>query len=231
VVGGLDDVVLRANVTGNAIPRRVPQGSMYPSRGEIARWTMRAWNFFVHDQRNTPINYKIQFVISLTRVMEAIGFRRRWALLLNELLHLLIPLVVQARVVGASEWGMHPSAALELSQQVFDDHGFFQLMKHLISIYGTGVTFGDKLDFGWPALRVEILHQCLSLCESLPHPAGVVHFTSLLLSLVENDCSKDKQMHLAGNLPRAIATGRRKGLKVEVDYWDPFTIQNIELLS
>jgi Transport protein Trs120 or TRAPPC9, TRAPP II complex subunit len=177
-----------------------------------------------------PIEYKIHLVISLAQVMEAIGFRRRWALLLNELLHLLIPLVVQARVVGASEWGMHPSAALELSEQIFDDDGLVQLMKRLTSIYGASSTTAYRVDSGWPVLRTDILSQCLGLCESLPHPAGVVHFTSLLLSVVDSYHSKDAQMHLAGNLPRAIATGRRKGINVEVDYWDHFAIQDIELL-
>ena len=227
--GGLDDEALRANVLGIPVDRSESANSMYPPRGQIARWAMRAYGPHL-DHENISVAHKIGIIAGLVQVMGIIGFRRRRAVLLNELLRLCVPHLIQARVLGAAERGLHPNAAIDLVQLVSDDHGLVRLMDSLTEVYGAIIPKDDKSTFGWPVLRAEVLKACIAVCEALPHPAGVARFTSLLFCVSGNIIEKDEQIRLAGNMPRAVATGRKKDLTVEADYWDPFLIENIEVI-
>lgn len=228
VTGDLDYDVLQANVLGMPVEKRQATSNMYPPRGEIARWAMRAWgSHLLHD--SVPISYRIRIISALVHIMGTINFHRKRATLLNELLHLFVPQLVHARVIGASEWGLHPNAAQSLVIQSSEDDGLVDLMESLIKVYGAGVPIDDKPPYGWPALRAHILKECIAFCEALPHPAGVAHFTSLLLTAAADSIDKDEQIRLAGNLPRVAGTSKKRDRIVEADYWDLFVVQNIEI--
>lgn len=230
VTGDLDDDVLRASVLGIPVEANQTTPSMYPPRGEIARWAMRAWGpHLIHE--SVPISYRIRIIAALAHIMGVINFHRKRATLLNELLHLFVPQLVQARVVGASEWGLHPNAAENLVHLSSEDDGLVDLMDSLIQVYGTGVPLDDTPAYGWPSLRAHILKECIAFCEALPHPAGIAHFTSLLFTAAADSIVKDEQIRLAGNLPRVAGSSRKRGKLVEADYWDSFVVQNIEILK
>lgn len=226
--GELDEGVLRANVLGLPVDKNLSAHGMYPPRGEIARWAMRAYGPHL-EHESVSTSHRIDILAGLVQIMGIIGFRRRRATLLNELLLICVPHLIQARVIGAAERGFHPHAAIDLVQQVSDDHGLVGLMESLAEVYGAIATNDDKPKFGWPILRAEVLKACISVCEALPHPAGVARFTSLLFSVSGDSIEKDEQIRLAGNMPRAVATGRKQDLMVEADYWDPFLVENIEV--
>ena len=59
---------------------------------------------------------------------------------------------------------------------------------------------------------------------------GVAHFTSLLFALSGDNVPKDEEIRLAGNLPRAVVTARKRGLTVEANYWDMFVLQAMEVI-
>lgn len=228
--GDLDDPVLQANVLGVPVDSRQSTPSMYPPRGEIARWAMRAWGpHLSHD--SVPMSYRIQIIAALAHIMGTIGFLRKRAMLLNEMLHLVIPQLVQARVVGASESGLHPNAAQSLLHQTADDDGLVSLMDSFIKVYGVGVPLDNRQTSGWPSLRTHILRECIDFCDALPHPAGMARFTSLLFTVAADGIEKDEQIRLAGNLPRIVGASKRSSKMIEVDYWDMFVVQNIEILK
>jgi trafficking protein particle complex subunit 9 len=227
--GDLDDVVLQANVLGIPVDSRQSTPSMYPPRGEIARWAMRAWGpHLTHD--SIPVSHRIRIIAALVHIMGKIGFLRKRATLLNEMLHLFIPQLVQARLVGASESGLHPNAAQSCVHQTTDD-GLVSLMDSLIKVYGVGVPLDDRQTSGWPSLRAHILRECIAFCDALPHPGGVAHFTSLLFMVAADGIEKDEQIRLAGNLPRIVGTSKKRGNMVEADYWDMFVVQNVEIFK
>jgi trafficking protein particle complex subunit 9 len=228
--GDLDDVVLQANVLGIPVDSRQSTPSMYPPRGEIARWAMRAWGpHLTHD--SMPMSHRIRIIAALVHIMGTIGFRRKRATLLNEMLHLFIPQLVQARVIGASESGLHPHAAQSFVHQTTDDDGLVSLMDSLIKVYGVSVPLDDRQTLGWPSLRTHILRECIAFCDALPHPAGIAHFTSLLFTVASDGVGKDEQIRLAGNLARITGESKKRGKTVEADYWDMFVVQNIEILK
>jgi trafficking protein particle complex subunit 9 len=223
----LDANVLQANVLGTPLTRKKGEYSMYPPRGEIARWAMRALGPHI-EQESIPIPYRIGVIACLINVMGSIGFHRRRAILMKELLRLIVPQLVQARVVGASESGLHPSASSTVHQ--FDDNGLISLLESLTKAYGVGIAKDDRSVFGWPSLRNHVLKECILFCEALPHPAGIAHFTSLLFVSAGDELDKEEQIRLASNLPRITANSRKRGTLIEADYWDMFLIQNIEIL-
>ena len=231
ITGGLDDAALRASAFGGIVEQRRSMSSKYPPRGEIARWAMKAWGASPeHD--TIPVSHRIRIIAALMQIMATIGFHRRRAALLSELLHILIPQLVQARVVGASEWGLHPNIAQGvLHDGTGLDDGLVDLMESLAKIYGANVRSDDKPVYGWPSLRAYVLRECIEFCEALSHRAGVAHFTSLLFTVAGDQIDKDEQVRLAGNLPRIAGSSRKKGVLIETDYWDMFLVQNIEIVG
>ena len=228
--GELDSAALRANVLGIPVERNPGAYCMYPPRGEVARWAMRAWG--PHLQIETiPTTLRIRILAALVHIMGTIGFRRRRAALLNQLLHLFIPQLVQARVVGASEYGLHPNAAQPLVSPDSDDDTLVELMDSLTRVYGVDIPNDDRVAYGWADLKSHILKEAISFCEALPHAGGVAHFTSLLFALTGDKIDKDEQIRLAGNLPRIVGTTRKRGQVVEAEYWDLFVVQKIEIIK
>lgn len=229
-IGDLDGLVLRANIFGEKPVCKNSADRRYPPRGEIARWAMRAFTPYFEDEGVLPFSYRLNVIVTLSQVMGSIGFPRKRAILLYELFRLMVPKLIQARVLGAAEWGMHPSAALNLASQGYGDCNIPDLMKSIIAVFGANFsTLNEGTECGWLELKAEVIRQCLTVCEALPHPAGLARFTSLLLSIPGTFIEKEEQIRLAGNLPRATSRARKKGLLVEAEYWDPFVVQKIEL--
>jgi trafficking protein particle complex subunit 9 len=229
VTSGLEDAALRANVLGIQVKKSDMTYSKYPPKGEIARWAMRARSPSI-EHESVPVSYRMSIITSLIHIMGTIGFNRRRAALLTELLHLLIPQLVQARVIRAAEWGLHPIAAQTLVKQLSTDDGLVGLLKSLTDVYGSIIPYDDMSICGWPSLKAFILKECIRFCDSLPSSQGVALFTSLLFAVAGEFIDKDEQIRLAGNLPRVIAVGRRKEMLVEANYWDPFVLQNIDIV-
>jgi trafficking protein particle complex subunit 9 len=230
VTGGLDDVAMQANVLGIRTKQTRSTSIIYPPRGEIARWAMKAWGPHL-DHVSVPKSYRIHIIAALIYVMSVIGFRRKRAALLTELLHLFVPELVQARVVGASESGLHPNIAQGFVQQVRDNDGLIDLMESLVKAYGSDVALDEKSVYGWPFLRVHILKECIAFCEALPHPTGVARFTSLLFTLAGDRISKEEQIHFATNLTHVVGTSKKRGGTIEADYWDAFVVENVEIVK
>lgn len=110
LANGMNEKALENIVVGTPIPTNGPKRNV-PSRMEISTVVMRAY----------PQPIEAMTVLEVTRVLSGIasiygciGMRRRKALISRELLKILIPGLIQARVVGAAEVGVHPAAGLSM---------------------------------------------------------------------------------------------------------------------
>ncbi|KAG0642031.1 TRAPP II complex [Tuber brumale] len=154
VTGGLNDESLDHVIFGKPLPSG-KHLKIIPYKAEISMLVMRGY----------PFPLESLMVLDATRVLSGIasvlgmiGSRRRKALVTRELIKILIPGLIQARVVGAAEVGVHPAAGLSavsggaLGGSPLDlgegdaESGVMELLEDLCRAYGVlpGKKDGDK---------------------------------------------------------------------------------------
>jgi len=113
--GKLDDDALQHLVLNTSLPKTARTSTtrvaILPSRTEITSMLLRAfpsssWETYL------SITERIIILSGIASVFSNLGFHRKKAFVLRELLSTLIPGLVQARKVGAAEMGVHPAAGL-----------------------------------------------------------------------------------------------------------------------
>lgn len=113
--GTLDDDVLQFVVAG--IPFKKPPNLLapriyiHPSRTEIMTMLFRAFPR-PSSQSQLPVVDRAIILGGIASVLGSLGFNRKKALVIRELVSVLIPGLVQARIAGAAEMGVHPAAGL-----------------------------------------------------------------------------------------------------------------------
>jgi hypothetical protein len=272
LANGVSRDALAHVVFGTPIPHKGPRPNA-PSRLEIAEKAMEAY----------PQPIEIMTVLEATKVLSgiasilgAIGMKRRKAFVTRELVKILIPGLIQARVVGAAEAGIHPAAGLsalsgghgsplDLGEGDVES-GILELLEEMCRAYGVLPGFrgenmaeDDELQrptssgtlmlktsvwtkaviaeqeirtFGWPALKIQALRSCMSLCEALPDFQGVLDFTTMLLRMADMELTKEEQVRLSTTISRTVGAARKLGIAgVEADYWDQFLLRDIELVE
>ena len=137
-------------VSCTSIPHKGPKKNI-PSRIDISEVAMQAY----------PQPVEIMTVLEATKVLSgiasihgAIGMKRRKAFVTRELLKILIPGLIQARVVGAAEMGIHPAAGLSAlsggSGSPLDlgegdvESGIMEMLEELCRAYGCLAGLGDE---------------------------------------------------------------------------------------
>ncbi|KAF3931375.1 hypothetical protein ABW19_dt0200042 [Dactylella cylindrospora] len=106
---GLNNHALSHIVLGTPLPPDLGKPQVKGiAKADIASIVMKAY----------PMNLQYLTVVDaasilggMAAVLDKIGFKRKKAMVTRELLKLLVPSLIQARVVGAAESGMHPSAS------------------------------------------------------------------------------------------------------------------------
>lgn len=106
---GLCQLVLKADGTG--VPNLSLPLTTFPTKAELTTILFRAFpspstSSFV------PIEDRTMILAAIASVLSELGYHRKKALVLKELLSALIPALVQARKEGAAEMGFHPAASL-----------------------------------------------------------------------------------------------------------------------
>lgn len=98
--------------------------------------------------------------------------------------------------------------------------------------------------FGSVNVKSDVLRICIRLCEALPDPRGVLHWTSALLrtagpgvapsadsSDVLVTLSREEQLHLASTVAKTVSDAQAVGLKgIEAEYWDEFLVRGVFLV-
>ncbi|RPA87263.1 Trs120-domain-containing protein [Ascobolus immersus RN42] len=157
---GLNGDMLDHIVLGTKLHKRVsaPVSNMkLPTKLEIGSFTMRAYPAFL-DALSVADSSRI--LGGVATIMGAIDFKRRKALVTRDLVRVLIPGLIQARVMGAAEAGVHPAAGLSAS-------------------VASGSSGGSPLELTEPDLEVGIVEMLEDLCASFgiitPTKAGTKH--------------------------------------------------------
>jgi hypothetical protein len=112
--GNLDDNVLGLIVEGKPFSEaanvRQPRLNIHPTRTEIVTNLFRA--FPSTTAENFSLIDRTVILGGIASVLGSLGFNRKKAMVMRELVSVLIPGLVQARKVGAAEMGVHPAAGL-----------------------------------------------------------------------------------------------------------------------
>jgi len=113
--GTLDDAGLQAivlNVDNKSNPSMVPsQLASFPSRAEIAAVLLRALPTPTMD-RLLDMKDRINILAGISSVLAKLGYHRKKAFILRELMIALLPALIQSRKDNAAEMGVHPAANL-----------------------------------------------------------------------------------------------------------------------
>ncbi|KAI4286521.1 MAG: hypothetical protein L6R35_004230, partial [Caloplaca aegaea] len=93
---------------GKAQPSQV---SAFPSKAEITAFLFRSFPSPGTDDSLTVVD-RTRILASIASILGELGYHRKKAYVLKELLRGLIPALVEARKRGAAEMGIHPAASL-----------------------------------------------------------------------------------------------------------------------
>jgi hypothetical protein len=99
--------------------------------------------------------------------------------------------------------------------------------------------------FGSVNVKSDVLRTCISLCEALPDPQGVLHWTSALLrhagpgtapsadsSDVLVTLSREEQLVLSSTIAKTTTDAKAMSLHgIEAEYWDEFLVRGVTLIE
>ncbi|KAI5803120.1 TRAPP II complex [Geopyxis carbonaria] len=105
---GNADAAIAHMVLGKPLNSSGPRKNI-PSRVDISATAMRA---YPNPLESMTVLGATKVLSGIASVLGAVGLNRRKALITRELIKILIPGLIQARVVGAAEVGVHPAAGL-----------------------------------------------------------------------------------------------------------------------
>ena len=106
---GLRQLVLKAN--SNRVRKLSRRLTTFPTKAELTTLLFRAFPG-PSTSNVVPIEDRTMILAAIASVLSELGYHRKKALVLKELLSALIPALVQARKEGAAEMGFHPAASL-----------------------------------------------------------------------------------------------------------------------
>lgn len=113
--GTLDDAGLQAivlNTDDKSTPSLIPsQLASFPSKTDIAALVFRALPTPAMD-RLLDMKDRINIIAGICSVLANLGYHRKKAFILRELMVTLLPALVQSRKDNAAEMGVHPAASL-----------------------------------------------------------------------------------------------------------------------
>lgn len=106
---GLQRIVLNVATAKDAgLTARI---APFPSKAEITTTLFRAFPSPMVDAA-LPVADRIMILAGIASVLSELGYHRKKAIVLRELVSALLPALVQARKDGAAEMGVHPAASL-----------------------------------------------------------------------------------------------------------------------
>ena len=112
--GRLDDNILRHIVLNTKLSKTELEGldaTNISTKPELAALAFRAYPSPLPDS-SLPIADHTTILAGIASVLAELGYHRKKAIILKELMSTLLPALVQARKDGAAEMGVHPAASL-----------------------------------------------------------------------------------------------------------------------
>ena len=114
--GQINDDALQHLVLNTPLPKAARlstiRGANVPSRTEISSMLLKAFPTSSSSVEQLPVAERVIILSGIVSVFSSLGFHRKKAFVLRELLSASIPGLVHARKLGAAEMGVHPAAGL-----------------------------------------------------------------------------------------------------------------------
>ena len=118
---GLQRIVLNENVS---FPSKSPAESRpFLTKAELATLLSRAFPS-MSSTDSVSVDDRISILSGMASVLSELGFYRKRAFIMREMLSVLLPALVQARKYGAAEMGLHPAASILSNNALFGVGGF-----------------------------------------------------------------------------------------------------------
>ncbi|KAL9548722.1 hypothetical protein PS6_006462 [Mucor atramentarius] len=220
------------------------------TRFSIAKWITKIWIMDVDDM---PMIDQINIMTQMSSVLSTIGYHRKSAWFMYETLNRMIPLLIQGRAAMASsspnkkDVGKGDDGILEVLKRICEVYGIggkanyqIVLMEPSVNQYGIEqrVIHQEKTDhavksdivgFGWAALQIDILRECIVISEAIQDHASMLYYTTVLLKNLYQHISKDEQIRLASSIQRIVNISKRSGqVDSNVNYWGFNIVKSIQ---
>ncbi|KAI8647021.1 TRAPP II complex [Parasitella parasitica] len=214
----------------------------------IAKWITKVWIMNIDDM---SLIDQINVMTQMSSVLSTIGYHRKSAWFMYETLNRMTPLLIQGRAAMASSNPNKKSAEK-------GDDGILEVLKRICEVYGIGesnVQDGGTLQilqskfnsqqektdhavksnivgFGWAALQIDILRECIVISEAIQDHASMLYYTTVLLKNLYQHISKDEQIRLASSIQRIVNISKRSGqVDSNVNYWGFNIVKSIQPIA
>ena len=209
------------------------------AKSQLMSFAMRLYEPRLFQQ--VSLKSQIGILWNLAYTFATLGYHRKERFFLRELLTVLTPSMVQARVHDAADKGLHPSTGFLLSETERDGsrtliYGVYDLMEQICESYDVTEEALSRQMYNtstfisrdWISLKILVLRDCILLSESIPDIDAIVSFHISLLRLARTHMSHEDQNRIKNGLIRAINLGKRIGRPAKEGlYWDPYLLQII----
>ncbi|MCJ1385121.1 hypothetical protein MMC17_008240 [Xylographa soralifera] len=125
--GSLDDQGLQLvvlNIDTNTKPTTIPSHfASFPTKAEVAGVLLRALPNSAMEI-SLDANDRVNILAGIASVLAKLGYHRKKAFIMRELMIILLPALVQSRKDSAAELGVHPAASLSSYELTGNGRGF-----------------------------------------------------------------------------------------------------------
>lgn len=225
------------------------------SRFSIAKWVTKVWTM---DMDDLLMIDQINIMTQMATVLSSIGYHRKSSWFMYETLNRMIPLLIQGRaaMANSSTGASNGNGAAVAAAKKEKDDGILQVLKRICEVYGIGeshvhdggtlqMMMQDEKDekvstnekkkgtsFGWAALQIDILRECIVISEAIQDHASMLYYTTVLLKNLYQHISKDEQIRLASSIQRIVNISKRSNQvdnsSNHVNYWGFNIVKSIQ---
>ena len=129
--GSLDDQGLQLvvlNVDTNAKITTIPsQLASFPTKAEIAGVLLKALPNSA-TETSLDANDRVHILVGIASVLSKLGYHRKKAFIMRELVIILLPALIQSRKDSAAELGVHPAASISSYELTGNNKGFEEVL-------------------------------------------------------------------------------------------------------
>ncbi|ORX48573.1 Trs120-domain-containing protein [Hesseltinella vesiculosa] len=215
---------------------------------DVGTWVNRIWDAYFD---RWPASAQVHIMGHMIRVLSGIGYRRKAAWVTYECLRRLVPFILNGQFGGAHLAGSH-LGSVKISSLLLT-------LQNLCNVYGAGSSVGPlglldpfqqhdpMLDqasesfstgegtpaaFGWSALQLTILRQCITISEALQEYKQVVMYAALSMKNYYSLIAKDEQMRLATLIHRLVRLKKYNDdeLPATINYWGVNLVSRIQVM-
>ncbi|KAJ3829021.1 TRAPP II complex [Lentinula raphanica] len=200
---------------------------------------------------------RIGVLEAIASTYSCLGYRRKEAYILREVLGCVLDLIVCGREEDAHtnmrSFGNNGNVGIRLNESSDGNESILKLLKHVCKVLGVNLDAIQIVDdssdpksqshtdddpdvyrepFGWPELQVGVVRESVAVAEALPGEYDFLAVTQYALSslkTLQEFLEPGDQYHLYTTAARAMQTARRRGVMKAVEYWSGRPVVSIAL--